>query len=67
MLGVCRLIDLVSRRTIDHLSVSFTESKVLTWSLFSTAPLNIAQSLNHVRIEARTDGLLEIGSDKTHF
>ena len=35
LLGVCRLIDLVSRRTIDHLSVSFTESKVLTWSLFS--------------------------------
>ena len=40
LLGVCRLIDLVSRRTIDHLSVSFTESKVLTWSLFSLSPLN---------------------------
>ena len=36
LLGVRRLIDLVSRRTIDHLSVSFTESNVLTWSLFST-------------------------------
>ena len=27
----------------------------------------VSQSLNHLRIEARTDGLLEIGSDKTHF
>ena len=43
LLGVRRLIDLVSRRTIDHLSVSFTESKVLTWSLFPTTPLRGGQ------------------------
>ena len=40
---------------------------IVTVQYVSDLFMRVSQPLNHLRIEARTDDLLEIGSDKTHF